>query len=74
MGHAKGHDRPEWHIRKPFGFSWFPKELAPIPKAWIATTGDLSFFRRHDKGGHFAAMEQPEVLLKDVEDFIKEAL
>src|SRR6266536_3360301 len=36
-------------VKVPLGFSWFPKELVPIPKAWIATSGDLVFFREHDK-------------------------
>lgn len=70
-GKTKGFTHQDLYIDKPFGFSWFPKELLPIPKAWIATTGNLSFFREHDTGGHFAALEQPEVLKKDIEDFVK---
>jgi microsomal epoxide hydrolase len=64
------HENPAWHIDKPMGFSWFPKEIAPVPRAWIAVTGNLVFFRQHQKGGHFAALENPDVLLKDLEDFI----
>ncbi|KAI5478694.1 alpha/beta-Hydrolase [Pseudohyphozyma bogoriensis] len=63
-------NNPAWFIRKPFGFVSFPKELSVTPKAWADTTGDIVFFREHDKGGHFAALEQPEVLLKDIEDFV----
>lgn len=74
------------YIDKPFGFSWFPKESNPVPKEWIATRGNLVFFRQHTsvririyrqlflllivKGGHFAALERPEALLEDIEDFI----
>jgi microsomal epoxide hydrolase len=54
------------------GYSWFPKELAPIPRSWANTTGNLVFYREHDKGGHFAALEQGEVLLRDVADFLEE--
>ena len=43
------HENPRWHIYKPFGFSWFPKELAPVPRAWIETTGALTFYRQHGK-------------------------
>ncbi|KAL8688810.1 MAG: hypothetical protein Q9218_005375, partial [Villophora microphyllina] len=64
------HENPEWYIKKPMGYSYFPMELAPIPKSWVATTGDLVFHRQHQSGGHFAAIERPEVLLKDVEDFL----
>lgn len=66
------HENPDWYINKPFGFSWFPKELAPIPRKWVATTGNLVFYREHEHGGHFAAMEQPEVLLSDIEAFIEQ--
>ena len=64
------HENPDWYLRKPLGFSWFPKELAPIPRAWVETTGRLVWFRRHTSGGHFAAVERPEVLLGDIEEFV----
>ena len=71
-GNLGAHENPAWHINKPLGFSWFPKEIAPVPRAWIATTGDLVFFRAHEKGGHFAALEQSEVFLEDVEAFVEQ--
>jgi microsomal epoxide hydrolase len=40
---------PKWHITKPFGFSAFPKEIVPSPRSWIETTGNLVFYREHDK-------------------------
>ena len=65
---------PKWYIAKPkkFGYSFFPKELAPIPRAWAATTGDLIWSREHSSGGHFAAVERTTELLEDIEDFIAE--
>lgn len=60
------------HVRKPMGYSYFPKELAPMPIAWVATTGNLVWSRRHTSGGHFAAMEKPDELLRDIEEFIDE--
>ncbi|KAK5425922.1 hypothetical protein LTR07_009421 [Exophiala xenobiotica] len=69
------HENPGWRIpdHKPFGFSWFPMELAPIPQAWAATTGKLSFYRQHDKGGHFAAVEKPDELWNDISEFVDQA-
>jgi microsomal epoxide hydrolase len=66
------HDNPSFKIPegKAFGYSWFPYELAPMPRAWVETTGQLTWFRQHRSGGHFAAMEKPELLLKDVEEFL----
>ncbi|RBR26365.1 uncharacterized protein FIESC28_00865 [Fusarium coffeatum] len=71
-GTGGAHDGPDWKITKPLGYSWFPEELAPIPAAWAETTGNLVFARRHESGGHFAALEKPEDLLKDFEDFVKQ--
>ncbi|KAM0250772.1 hypothetical protein ACHAP5_001989 [Fusarium lateritium] len=66
------HENPDYKITKPLGYSWFPYELAPIPKRWVETTGNLVFHRAHDRGGHFAAMERPEELLKDFQDFVQQ--
>ena len=63
-------DQSASYISKPFGFSWFPKELIPTPRSWAAKTGNLVFFRVNEHGGHFAAMETPDVLLADLEAFI----
>lgn len=59
------------HVDKPIGYSWFPFELAPVPKAWAERTGNLVHFKRHQKGGHFAALEVPETLWADVEEYVK---
>ncbi|KAJ6619460.1 Alpha/Beta hydrolase protein [Mycena sp. CBHHK59/15] len=59
-----------WRITKPFGFSSFPKEILPSPRAWIETTGVLVFYWEHAKGGDFAAIESPEALWGDVEAFV----
>jgi microsomal epoxide hydrolase len=69
---ADTHASKKWHIKKPLGFSWFAKEIAPVPKAWVELTGNLVFYRQHEKGGHFAAMEQPLVLWNDIEEFVKD--
>jgi microsomal epoxide hydrolase len=71
-GNIGAHENPEWHIQKPLGFSWFPKEIAPVPKAWVEATGNLVWFRQHDRGGHFAALERPGVLLGDFEEFVEQ--
>ncbi|KAJ5154491.1 uncharacterized protein N7500_009930 [Penicillium coprophilum] len=61
---------PRMYIHKPFGFSSFPMELAPLPRSWIETTGNLVFWEKHSKGGHFAALEQPDELKADLVKFI----
>ncbi len=36
---------------------------------WAKTVGNLKFYKRHDSGGHFAAIEKPEVLVSDIREF-----
>ncbi|KAI0889383.1 epoxide hydrolase 1 [Annulohypoxylon maeteangense] len=48
------------------GFSYFPKEIANTPRFWNRRLGDVVFEREHEKGGHFAAWEQPEALVDDL--------
>lgn len=69
------HGNPRWRIPdgKPFGFSAFPKEILLVPRAWVERTGKVTFWREHKKGGHFAALEVPEVMLRDLEDFVAHA-
>lgn len=44
----KLHGDPNWHIKKPYGFSWFPKEIIPTPRAWAAKSGNLVWHRMHE--------------------------
>jgi microsomal epoxide hydrolase len=64
-------DKKLRYVDKPVGYSYFPYELAPIPKAWAEKTGKMVFFKAHEKGGHFAALERTEALWEDVEEFAK---
>lgn len=58
-------------LKKPIGHSNFPRELLPMPKSWVETTGNVVWYRDHAKGGHFAALEVPEVLAGDIVDFVR---
>ena len=65
------HANEKYHCKKPMGYSYFPKEVAPIPKSWVATTGNLVWHKQHSKGGHFAAMERPKDIVEDLESFVQ---
>ena len=58
------------YIKKPFGYSLFPKEVMPIPVKWVETTGELNWIRVHESGWHFAALEKPAEFKRDIEDFV----
>lgn len=66
------HPSPQWYVTKPMGYSWHPQELSPVPRAWVAETGNLVWYRGHKEGGHFAAWEKPGLFVKDLEDFVRE--
>lgn len=41
-------------------------ELTMYLYSWIYKTGNVVFVSEHDKGGHFAAHEVPDLLVSDV--------
>ncbi|KAF2200651.1 epoxide hydrolase-like protein [Delitschia confertaspora ATCC 74209] len=59
------------YIEKPFGFSLFPYDVAMGTRKNAEKNGNLVFYRQHERGGHFAALEKPKELWQDVEDFVK---
>ena len=74
--HLLPHDDPKLLIPadKVFGYQYFPKEINPMPQAWAASTaetGKLVWFREHERGGHFAAMEEPEECWRDLDEFME---
>jgi pimeloyl-ACP methyl ester carboxylesterase len=51
----------------PVAVSVFPDDLYPAPKSWAERAfPKLIHYSKHDKGGHFAAWEQPQLLSEDV--------
>jgi len=50
----------------PMGVSFFPKELANLPRAWVRANGNVVFTSEQKRGGHFASHEQPEALVSDL--------
>jgi pimeloyl-ACP methyl ester carboxylesterase len=51
----------------PVAVSVFPDELYPAPRSWAEQAySNLVFYKRHEKGGHFAAWEQPQLLSEDI--------
>ncbi len=52
---------PKERIKQPFGYSGFPEEIVLCPTSWIAATGDLRWNAKATIGGHFAALEVPQI-------------
>jgi pimeloyl-ACP methyl ester carboxylesterase len=54
-------------VSVPVGFTAFPGELFAAPRSWAETAyPGLAYFNEVDKGGHFAAWEQPELFSAEV--------
>ena len=51
----------------PAGASAFPKEILPAPREWVERTlTNLVYWNEVEKGGHFAAWEQPELFAREL--------
>ena len=49
-------------VTVPVGFTTFPGEIWASPRSWVeAVYPDLAYFNEVDRGGHFAAWEEPEL-------------
>ncbi|TKY89078.1 hypothetical protein EX895_001609 [Sporisorium graminicola] len=59
---------PNNFVKQPTGYSSFPKEIIQAPKSFVQGSVNLKWYRRHEQGGHFAALEQPAMLVQDVVD------
>jgi pimeloyl-ACP methyl ester carboxylesterase len=62
---AAGHAPPE--VTVPAAFTTFPGEIWKTPRSWAETSyPTLSYFNEVDRGGHFAAWEEPELFATEV--------
>jgi pimeloyl-ACP methyl ester carboxylesterase len=51
----------------PVGFTTFPGEIFRAPRSWVeAVYPSLTYFNEVDRGGHFAAWEEPEVFSEEM--------
>ena len=55
--------------RVPLGVANFPQEIITARRRWIERDSNLVHWTEFDEGGHFAALEQPDLLVEDVRMF-----
>ena len=55
----------------PFGFAAFPKELGHAPRRLIERVLRLERYEVMPRGGHFAALEQPDLLAAEIRAFFR---
>ena len=56
-------------IKTPVAYAIFPKEAAAAPERWIDQTYHVVQRTEMPRGGHFAALEQPDLLVQDIRLF-----
>jgi pimeloyl-ACP methyl ester carboxylesterase len=51
----------------PFGFTTFPGEIWKTPRSWVeAAYPNVIYFNEVEKGGHFAAWEEPQIFSQEL--------
>lgn len=59
-------------VSVPVGCSQFPKEIYRASRRWAESRyRDLRWWNELDKGGHFAALEQPDLFVDEVRSFFR---
>jgi pimeloyl-ACP methyl ester carboxylesterase len=62
---ASGQKPPELSL--PVGYTVFPSEIVQAPRSWAEKVyPNLIYFHQADKGGHFAAWEEPELFATEL--------
>jgi pimeloyl-ACP methyl ester carboxylesterase len=55
----------------PAAFATFPKDISQPPREWAERFFNVQRWTQMPTGGHFAAMEEPELLVNDIRAFFR---
>ena len=55
----------------PAAFAMFPRDLSTPPREWAERFFNVQRWTEMPRGGHFAALEQPELLVRDLREFFR---
>ena len=58
-------------VEVPTGGAIFPHEIIQPPRRWAEAAYNITHWTEMPRGGHFAAMEQPELFVDDVRAFFR---
>jgi microsomal epoxide hydrolase len=59
------------HSEVPTGVAIFPKDMIPAPKEFAERFFNIQRWTQMPRGGHFAALEEPELLAEDLRNFFE---
>ena len=63
---------PTERVRIPTAVARFPREIYRPPRHWVEAAFDLRRWTVMPRGGHFAALEQPDLLVTDIRAFFRD--
>lgn len=55
----------------PAAFALFPKDISHPPRDWAEPFFKMQRWTKMPSGGHFAAMEEPELLAEDIRSWFR---
>ena len=62
---------PQEAVKPPLGVALFPGEIAMPPRSWVERCFDVRRWEQMPAGGHFAALEQPQLLAEEIRAFFR---
>jgi microsomal epoxide hydrolase len=63
--------RPPQASATPTGVAVFPYDIAPPVRRLAERSDHIVHWTEFDRGGHFAALEEPELLVADIQQFFR---
>jgi len=62
---------PQARVEVPTGIANYPGEITRVPRRWVEHRYNVVRWSEMARGGHFAAMEVPELFVEDVREFFR---
>lgn len=62
---------PQERVQPPLGVAVFPAEIPMPPRSWPERSYDVRRWTPMPSGGHFAALEEPQLLAEDIRAFFR---
>ena len=59
------------YVEVPTGIARYPKEVIRAPRGWVERRYNVTHWSNPPRGGHFAAMEQPQLFVDDLRSFFR---
>lgn len=69
--HVGSGEAPPQYVGVPTGVARYPKEVLRFPRSWVERRYNVTHWAVMPRGGHFAAMEQPELFTDDLRNFFR---